>query len=87
MSGGILYAVDSVNASDLKAMPSALPWIHKDLLKGYDHARCVLMFNCANHMNEKSSMCNVFNERMLDLETNNDLIINIVSNFQYATWL
>lgn len=39
VSGGILYAVDSVNASDLKAMPSALPWVHKDLLKGYDHAR------------------------------------------------
>jgi len=29
--------VESVNASDLKAQPSPLPWTHKSLLKGYDH--------------------------------------------------
>lgn len=39
ISGGIWYAIDSVNASDPKAMPAALPWTHKDLLKGFDHAR------------------------------------------------
>lgn len=39
ISGGILYAIDSVNASDPKAMPIALPWGHKEYLKGFDHAR------------------------------------------------
>lgn len=39
VSGGLLYAIDSVNASDAKAMPSHLPWVHKDHFKGYDHAR------------------------------------------------
>lgn len=39
VSGGLLYAIDSVNASDAKAMPAKLPWGHKEHLKGYDHAR------------------------------------------------
>lgn len=39
VSGGLLYALDSVNASDAKAMPANLPWGHKEHLKGFDHAR------------------------------------------------
>lgn len=41
LSGGCWYAVQSVNASDLKAMPPHLPWTHKSHLKGFDHARSV----------------------------------------------
>jgi len=38
VTGGVWYALESVNASDLKAAPSPLPWTHKSLLVGFDHA-------------------------------------------------
>lgn len=42
VTGGLFYAVDSIDASDPKAMPSQLGiWSHKKLLCGYDHARLV----------------------------------------------
>lgn len=41
LSGGVWFAIDSVNASDLKAHPSHLPWTQNDLLRGFDHARYV----------------------------------------------
>lgn len=39
VSGGILYALDSVDASTPKAIPIKLPWTHTNHLQGYDHAR------------------------------------------------
>lgn len=50
VTGGVWYAVESVNASDLKAQPSHLPWTHKDLIRGFDHARSVLCFYGSNNV-------------------------------------
>lgn len=44
VTGGVWYALESVNASDLKAAPSPLPWSHKSLLVGFDHARSVIIY-------------------------------------------
>lgn len=49
VTGGVWLALDSVNASDPKAMPSALPWTHKSLIVGFDHARYIL---CAISMDK-----------------------------------